>query len=142
MNSFTKYFVNIYKNNYANFSGRARRKEFWIFTLINMGLIMFFNLLPIVLLSSIGMTTIGGYLFFVPFILMLISFVPSLGVTVRRLHDTGKTGWYLLYIFIPFIGFIILLVFFCHDSMLGPNKYGLNPKELPSFTSADHLVSD
>jgi uncharacterized membrane protein YhaH (DUF805 family) len=110
--------------NYAVFSGRARRKEYWYFFL--------FNLIIIMILTSIDH---GTWLFSQTYrmgllssIYSLVVFIPSLAVLVRRLHDTGRSAWWLLLALIPIIGSIVLLIFAALDSDPGPNEYGLNPK--------------
>jgi uncharacterized membrane protein YhaH (DUF805 family) len=92
---------------YAGFSGRARRSEYWYWVLFS----ILWCWIPIVNL-----------------LLGLIFFIPSLAVCVRRLHDTGRTGWWILLGLIPIIGAIVLLVFYCTDSQPGENQYGPNPK--------------
>ncbi|MDX8290469.1 DUF805 domain-containing protein [Metabacillus indicus] len=103
---------------YAVFQGRARRKEYWMFFLFNLIVTIILSIVE----SLIGMEQIlvGIY--------SLILLLPSLGVAVRRLHDIGKTGWWLLIGLIPIIGGIVLLVFSCLDSEPGANKYGPSPK--------------
>jgi uncharacterized membrane protein YhaH (DUF805 family) len=106
---------------YAVFSGRARRKEYWMFALFNF--IFSFILSLIGILIGIGrdwdmLSTLYG----------IIIFLPALGVAVRRLHDTNHTGWWILIALIPLVGAIILLVFMVTDSQSGGNKYGPNPK--------------
>ena len=104
--------------NYATFSGRARRREYWMFQLIN-------------ILIFIGLWLIGAMVDFVVIIAglyMLAMLVPSLAVSVRRLHDTGRSGWWILLNLVPFVGGIIVLVFMCLDSAPGDNTYGSNPK--------------
>ena len=92
--------------NYANFSGRARRSEYWWFCLLN--IILF--IIPIVNI-----------------IWALIVFLPTIAACVRRLHDTGRSGWWFLLNFVP-IANIVLLVFLLCDSQPGANQYGENPK--------------
>ena len=75
-------------------------------------------------------------------ILGLVHFIPSLAVTVRRLHDTGKSGWWLLIAFIPFIGAIVLLVFLVQDSHPGTNEWGPNPKDPDSIGPIDDTIID
>ena len=115
---------------YADFNGRARRKEFWMFTLfflifgwgtnfLDMKLGTSFNLLPL------GQKIGGGA---ISFIYCMALFVPYCAVGVRRLHDIGKSGFYYFAALIPVIGWIILLVWFLKDSQSGENEYGLNPK--------------
>lgn len=104
--------------NYIGFSGRARRKEYWMFTLINFIVIIILSILE----SLLGLPG------FISGLYSLAVLIPGLAVSVRRLHDTGKSGWWLLLSFIPIIGAIILLVFFALDSEDGANQYGPNPK--------------
>jgi len=116
---------------YADFSGRSRRKEFWMYNLflvlIYAGLFIAGALLAAV--TAKGSHSAAGLVFLAPFYLFCLAmFIPSLAVAVRRLHDTGKSGWFLLIGLIPFIGSIILLVFYCMDSQPGPNEFGPNPK--------------
>jgi uncharacterized membrane protein YhaH (DUF805 family) len=103
---------------YAVFSGRARRKEFWMFYL--------FYLIIVVVLSVIEwMIGIPGIL---TGIYSLALIIPSIAVTVRRLHDTGRSGWWWWILLVPVIGAIVLLVFMLLDSQPGDNEYGPNPK--------------
>jgi uncharacterized membrane protein YhaH (DUF805 family) len=113
---------------YADFGGRARRKEYWMFALFN-ALIYIAILIFSAILGSIdnSLALIGSLLLVV---YGLAIFVPSLAVAVRRLHDTGRSGWWFLIAFVPFVGGIILLVFTVQDSVPGENEYGKNPKEL------------
>jgi len=121
--------------NYANFSGRARRSEYWYFTLCNFLIIM-------VLLSPMIFSLIitqdnsePPFLFYVSLVLIIIYqlaiLIPTLAVSVRRLHDSGKSGWYYLVNFIPYVGGIIFLVLACIDSEDYANKWGENPKATP-----------
>ena len=104
---------------YAEFSGRARRKEFWMFFL--------FNLIVAVIISVIDMMIFGspGILYGLYTLAVLL---PVLGVTVRRLHDTGRTGWWVLAMLIPVIGFIVWIIFMVLEGQPGDNEYGPNPK--------------
>ncbi len=103
---------------YAQFQGRARRAEYWWFTLA--------NVLIAIVLSALGAaSSIFNILYFVYLLAIL---VPSLAVAVRRLHDTSKSGWWLLIAFIPLIGTIVLIVFLATDSVRGPNQYGPSEK--------------
>ena len=103
---------------YAVFSGRARRKEFWMFVL--------FTVIIYALLLGIGFAIKAPYIAIVFYVAILL---PSLAVHVRRLHDTGRSGWWVLFGLVPLVGGITLLVFQCSDSQPGVNKYGPNPKE-------------
>ncbi len=109
---------------YAVFTGRARRKEFWFYSLFNM----------IALIVAMIVDNVLGLRFedelFGPIytLYILATLLPSLAVSVRRLHDVGKSGWFLLLNLIPFIGPIWLLILVCGDSAPGGNQYGANPK--------------
>ena len=106
--------------NYANFNGRARRQALWMFILLHM--IVYALLVGIdVSIGSIGLLS-GIY--------SLAALIPSISVQVRRLHDVGRSGWWLLISFVPVVGAIVLLVFFLQDSAPGENQYGENPKNL------------
>jgi uncharacterized membrane protein YhaH (DUF805 family) len=112
------YFKVIY--HYFDFSGRSRRKEFWIFTLFSAILTLLLSFLDAVFETYIFTTIFFMY--------YLVMFIPSLSLLLRRLHDSGKSGWFLFVILIPIIGWIWLLVLLCSDSENGPNKWGENPK--------------
>jgi uncharacterized membrane protein YhaH (DUF805 family) len=118
---------------YAVFSGRARRKEYWMFALINFVIVIVLEGLFIfpTLLNGNGDFPTFGYI-----LVMLYSFglfLPSLGVMIRRLHDVGKSGWWYFVALIPFIGAIWLLILLISDSQPGTNQYGPNPKEPASL---------
>jgi uncharacterized membrane protein YhaH (DUF805 family) len=111
------WFVGVYKK-YAVFSGRARRKEYWFFSL-------FFTIALVLLAIADG---ISGTMGLFSGVYLLGSLLPAFAVTVRRLHDTDRSGWWALITFIPLIGVIVLLVFCCLDSSPGLNRFGANPK--------------
>ena len=119
-----KWFLIVLKK-YADFTGRAQRAEYWFFTLFSL---LFFLALSLVdgavglFNAAYGLGLLGGL-----FVLAMI--IPSIAVSVRRLHDTSRSGWWLLISLIPLIGGIVLLVFVCLDSTPGTNAYGPNPKE-------------
>ncbi|CAM5414650.1 DUF805 domain-containing protein [Streptomyces fimicarius] len=113
------WYLDVLKN-YAGFSGRARRKEYWMFVL--------FNFIIGVVLSVIG-TAIDTQ---IPYYLYLLAvLVPSLAVLVRRLHDTGRSGWWFFIAFVPLVGFIILIVFLASEGKPETNQHGANPKLAP-----------
>jgi uncharacterized membrane protein YhaH (DUF805 family) len=117
-----KYYLKALKN-YADFSGRARRKEYWLFTLYN--IIIFVAL--VFLGAMVGFPRgAEGVFVFVAFYMVGV-LIPALAVSVRRLHDTGRSGWWLLLYFVPF-GAIVVLVFLVQDSNPASNKFGKNPK--------------
>ena len=103
---------------YADFSGRARRTEYWLFVLFSMVIAMVLGVVDYVL----GTPGIVGLLF------TLAILIPSIAVGVRRLHDTDRSGWWLLVALIPIIGTIALLIFLLLDSNPGDNRFGANPK--------------
>lgn len=113
---------------YAVFSGRSRRKEYWFFTL--------FNFLAAVGLSMVDLMRSGVAADFslLASIYSLVVLLPSLAVTVRRLHDVGRSGWWILIAFVPLLGFLVLLVFLLQDSQPHANEYGPSPK--PAFGDA------
>lgn len=116
---------------YADFSGRARRKEYWFFALFNVLVAMVLMFVAAGMSALIGRehNDLVGFVMFVPFSLFwLATLIPSLAVTVRRLHDTGRSGWWWLISFVPFVGGIILLVFTLLEGDPGPNLYGPDPK--------------
>jgi len=112
--------------NYAGFSGRARRKEYWMFVLFN----LIFAIVAAVVDNVVGTTIdILPYgLFYIVYVLAVL--IPGLAVAVRRLHDIGKSGWWFFIVLIPIIGGIWLLVLFCTAGTPGQNAYGMNPKEV------------
>ena len=114
---------------YSVFSGRAGRKEYWYFYLANIIIGVALGLVMLMMgSSSKSFITV----MVVAMILGLAVMVPSIAVTVRRLHDTNRSGWWFLISFVPYIGGIILLVLMILDSTLGDNKYGPNPKGTPA----------
>ncbi|MFJ6611441.1 DUF805 domain-containing protein [Streptomyces sp. NPDC091289] len=106
--------------NYAGFSGRARRKEYWMFALISF-------------VISLVLSIIGGLIGtdFLSYIYAVAILIPALAVGVRRLHDTGRSGWWLLIALVPLVGFIILIVFLASEGKPETNQYGVNPKLAP-----------
>ncbi len=122
MNAFQIYFIDLIRNKYFNLQGRARRREYWFYVLFYMICSIVLSLVFSLISESLGHT--------VQAIFGLALLLPSLGVSVRRLHDIGKSGWWLLLALIPFIGAVVLLVFAILDSQPGSNQYGPNPKGL------------
>lgn len=108
---------------YAVFEGRARRSEYWYFVLFNLLISIFLGIIDYLLFGSHGFGLLRG-------VYSLAVLVPGLAVSVRRLHDTNRSGWWLLLAFVPIIGAIVLLVFMVQDSQSAENQYGQNPKGL------------
>jgi len=113
-----EWYMKVVKENYANFKGRARRKEYWMFFLFNMIFVMVLAIIDFM---------IGTFpLIYMVYLLALL--LPSLAVFVRRLHDVGKSGWWFFIGLIPLIGAIWLLILLCTDSDASQNSYGPSPK--------------
>ncbi|TVQ91594.1 MAG: DUF805 domain-containing protein [Chromatiaceae bacterium] len=109
---------------YSVFTGRARRKEYWFFQLFNIIILIVLAVLDAstgTLQPELGLGLLSG-------LYWLAVLLPGLAVAVRRLHDTNRTGWWLLLVLIPLLGGIILLVFMLLDSQPGENQHGPNPK--------------
>ena len=108
---------------YAQISGRSRRAEYWMFVLVN-------ALVAIGLMVVTGMfgesPSVGGSVLYLAYTLATI--VPGFTVSVRRLHDTGRSGWWMLIGLVPLVGSIALLVFLAQDGQPGDNEFGANPK--------------
>ena len=126
MDAFHEYFVDVLKNHYADFSGRARRKEYWMFVLFQ-ALVAVAILIVAGILGSIS-ETLGGLFFLLYYGFALAVLLPGLALAVRRLHDTGKSGWLVLIGLIPLIG-LALLYFMVIEGDAGPNLYGPDPKD-------------
>jgi uncharacterized membrane protein YhaH (DUF805 family) len=113
---------------YVGFTGRARRSEYWWFALFT----VLVGLAAAILDSVLG-TTLGsdGSTGVIGIIVNLALLLPTLAVAMRRLHDTDRSGWWLLIGLVPIVGAIVLLVFFVLDSTPGTNRFGASPKERP-----------
>lgn len=108
---------------YADFSGRAPRPEYWWFVLAQIVVLLVAMMLDSLLGTEIGDMGYG----FIYLITALALLIPAIAVGVRRLHDTGRSGWWLLIALIPLVGAIILLVFFASKGNPGDNEYGPPP---------------
>jgi uncharacterized membrane protein YhaH (DUF805 family) len=118
--------------NYAGFSGRARRMEYWMFALVNLIIAIVLALVDRMTGTAnpiTGMGVLGG-------LYALAVLIPSIAVAVRRLHDTDRSGWWLLIGLVPVIGWIVLLVFYFTDGTPGDNKYGPSPKAAAATVAA------
>jgi len=125
-----EWYLKVLKN-YATFDGRARRKEYWMFVLFNIIFGIAAGVLDNILgiaVEEIGYGPIYG-------LYMLAVLIPGLAVSVRRLHDVGKSGWFMFVVLIPIAGPIWLLVLLVTDSLPGNNEYGINPKEIQNVVS-------
>ncbi len=119
-----KWFIDAMKKAF-NFSDRSRRKEYWMFILATVIISIVLTIVDTVagleLAEDVGILST---------LFSLAIIIPSISVTVRRLHDIGKSGWWVLIGLIPIVGFIVLLVFTVKDSEAAPNAYGKNPKAM------------
>lgn len=119
---------------YAEFAGRSRRKEYWMFALFQLLVSMAIGAVfgQPTWMAAPGMMSggvmVGGFGGVLQNLFALASVVPSLAVSVRRLHDQDRSGWLLLLLFIPFLGWFALLVLMCLEGTRGPNRYGPDPK--------------
>jgi uncharacterized membrane protein YhaH (DUF805 family) len=117
------WYLEVFKK-YAVFGGRARRKEYWMFVLINLVITVVLILIDILIGTFSPQTGVG----LLSGLYSLAVLIPFITVTVRRLHDTGRSGWSMLIGLIPIIGGIVLLIFMVQDSQPGANQYGPNSK--------------
>jgi uncharacterized membrane protein YhaH (DUF805 family) len=117
------WYIDAWKN-YINFQGRARRKAYWMFALFNIIAVIVIGLIE----GTLGLSGQNGYGILTGLYSLAI-ILPGLAVAARRLHDTGRSAWWLLIGLVPLVGPIVLLVFFVQDSQPGSNQYGPNPKE-------------
>ncbi len=124
--------------NYATFEGRAQRQEYWMFFLFNT-LAMILSFLPFFLSTTTddaGIENLGWLL--LPIVYIIVMLIPSLAVTVRRLHDINMSGWWVLITFIPF-GNLVLFILAMMDGTVGANNYGNDPKERGDSGLDTHL---
>lgn len=116
---------------YSDFNGRARRKEYWMYQLI-VGLIF---LAVMIVIGGLAAATSSESLLYVMMGVMIILglglALPSIAVTTRRLHDTGRSGWWQLISLVPYVGGFVVLIFCVLEGNPGPNQYGPDPKALP-----------
>ncbi len=112
------WYLEVWKQ-YAVFSGRSRRTEYWSFILCNLAILIVLRIID-------GLTDSSGMIMLIYSLAVLI---PSIAVSVRRLHDTDRSGWWLLVTLFPFFGVLVLLMFMAQDSDPKRNQYGPNPKQ-------------
>lgn len=112
-----QYFISCITQNYVGFGGRARRAEYWYFTLF----------VSIISYGIIFVDAAVGASGILAFFVGLGFFLPNLAVSVRRLHDTDRSGWWLLILFLPLIGAIVVFVFYVLRGTAGENRFGPDP---------------
>ena len=127
-----EWYLKVMRDNYSNSSGRARRQEYWMFTLFY----FIFTIVAVIIVAIVGGLlsvaagenvgyAIAGLLIIIWF---LAHFIPSLAVTIRRIHDTGNSGWLYLLVLVPYLGSIVIFVFTVIDGQKQENKWGPDPK--------------
>ncbi len=132
MEQFNRYFIDTIKNRYAKFDGRATRSEYWYFILFY----FIFSIIAATLDSLVinpmlgASSTEAGQGGILQMIFALGLLIPSIALGIRRFHDIGKSGWWMLIGFIPILGLLALIYFYVQDSQAGSNLYGENPKVL------------
>ncbi|MDR2902414.1 MAG: DUF805 domain-containing protein [Lactobacillales bacterium] len=114
MNYFNTYFVDVLKKQYADFKGRAIRSQYWYFFLFNMIISVILSIIDNIVFKQPALSSLYN----------LAVLVPGIAIAVRRLHDLGKSGWWLLLAFVPIVGAIVLLVWFCTKGETKSNAYG------------------
>ncbi len=131
--AFNEYFLDPIQNHYMDFEGRARRKQYWMFFLFNIAISFAITIVIGIVSDSLASGISALY--------SLALLLPGLGLGVRRLHDTGKSGWFLLIALIPLLGIFILIYFLVIEGDSGPNEYGSDPKDPNAEDLADVLES-
>ncbi|MFV0553629.1 MAG: DUF805 domain-containing protein [Mangrovibacterium sp.] len=126
MKSFQLYFLSVLRNNYANFTGRASLKQYWMFVLYLFVAFLLAALLDNLLGLTFSEVAPYGWIYSS---LGLFTTIPQLGLLVRRLHDVGKSGWYYFIVCIPLVGAILLVVALAKKGDAEENKYGAAPIE-------------
>ncbi|WBQ02291.1 DUF805 domain-containing protein [Kribbella sp. CA-293567] len=124
-----QWFTDVIKK-YAVFSGRARRKEFWMFVLFSTIISIIIGIVDRLLGLNYGANDSNGVL---GTIYTLAILLPSIGVAIRRMHDTGRSGWWVLINLVPCVGFIVFIVFAAQEGNAGDNQYGPDPKAAERF---------
>tara|TARA_B110000503_G_scaffold124249_1_gene190619 strand:+ start:1224 stop:1610 length:387 start_codon:yes stop_codon:yes gene_type:complete len=114
---------------YAVWKGRARRSEYWYFMLFILVMTIVLTFVDF-MTGTFSLDPESGEIGLLSTLFSLFVFLPQLAVSIRRLHDTGRSGWWCWIVLLPVIGVITLLVFDCLDSQPGSNEYGANPKDL------------
>lgn len=108
--------------NFANFQGRARRSEYWWFYLFT----IICNVVASIVDNAIGIPILS-------IVVLLGLIIPSLAVTIRRMHDTGRSGWWIFIILIPLVGIILYIYWFVQRGTVGPNEWGADPYDEPAM---------
>jgi uncharacterized membrane protein YhaH (DUF805 family) len=118
-------------NKYVDFTGRARRSEYWYFVVFNLLVRIVLGIIDGILFSQMAQSGYGPLSSLAGLALLL----PGLAVTARRLHDTDRSGWWMLLGFVPIVGWIVLIIWYATAGTPGPNRFGEDPKRATSFGS-------
>lgn len=134
---FINIFLDVVKNRYMKFDGRARRKEFWNFFLAVVLINVAFTILTMVF--AFVSDTLASIVSIISMLVSLGLLLPNIAVTVRRLHDTDKEWYYIFVAIIPFVG-LILIYWLAQPGTIGPNKFGPDPKDLTNSTDFGNKI--
>lgn len=138
-----EWYLKVVRDNYANFNGRARRKEYWMFILINIIISIILSIIDTAMGLRFGVSEYSNGSGVISSVYSLAVLIPSLAVGARRLHDINKSGWWQLLSLIPLVGAIILIVWAATEGDKGPNEYGPDPKDQNANAfSDDDLIDD
>ncbi len=116
-----QWYLKVVKDNYANFNGRARRSEYWYFALANFIICLLLSIIDMIIFGEDGINRLSG-------LYSILVIIPSIAVSIRRMHDINKSGWWILINLIPFIGWIWFIVLACTEGDKASNQYGSDPK--------------
>jgi uncharacterized membrane protein YhaH (DUF805 family) len=130
------WYLQVIKNNYANFSGRAGRKEYWMFVLVQLIIFILALIYTSLIDEFFGTPVVGSILG----LYLLATLIPWLALNVRRLHDIGKSGGYIFINLIPIIGRIWYIVLVATEGEYGNNSYGPDPK-MEDYNEIDDIGS-
>jgi len=130
-----KWYLMAFKK-YAKFSDRSRRKEYWYFVLFNFIVSFAIGFIDGLIMIARGIDAESSPIGPFSAIYTLIALIPTIALATRRLHDTGRSGWWQLLVLLPVLGWLVLLYFYVKDSQTGDNAYGSNPKELVAEAAA------
>jgi len=122
--------MHVLRENFSNFEGRARRSEYWWFTLINaiFGIVVFIlSIVVLIIFGSLELPGVGAVIFLLMNVIYAFAvFVPSFAAGVRRLHDIDKSGWLMVLAFVPLASIVLLILLFVEGTP-GPNQFGADP---------------
>jgi len=125
MEAFNLYFLDILKNKYAQFDGRARRKEYWMFVAVYAAIYVVLGIITGIFFAI--SSTLGSIFYGLIGLVSLAVLVPSLALAVRRLHDTNKSGWFILLSFVPIVSLYLIYLLVIEGDQ-ADNQYGPDPK--------------